>query len=131
MKTFLKNVEGCRDGSAKTTETSRYKDGSDQARQDIQRLHKSPHPYIIFYSLLSAVLFPVISYHSLQKNSMGCKDGVTCVVFVCPALPGHCHPYMYLASVVFGTGIPTSFYIFGKCFIMCMEQGPGCCGLHS
>ena len=20
--------------------------------------------------------------------------GVTCVVFICPALPGHCHPYI-------------------------------------
>ena len=49
---------------AKATET-RYRDGSDQARQDIQRLHKSYVPTSYF---LSAVLFPVILYHSLQKN---------------------------------------------------------------
>ena len=36
-------------------------------------------------SILSAILFPVISYHSLQKNSMEkerCRDGFTCVVIV-------------------------------------------------
>ena len=22
------------------------------------------------------------------------RDGVTCVVFVCPVLPAHCHPYI-------------------------------------
>ena len=36
------------------------------------------------------------TYHSLQKSSMdknGCRDEVTCVVFVCPVLPGHCHVF--------------------------------------
>ena len=27
----------------------------------------------------------------MDKN--GCRDGVTCVVFVCPVLPGHCHVF--------------------------------------
>ena len=39
MKTFPKNIEGCRDGVPKATET-RYRNGSDQARQDVQRQHK-------------------------------------------------------------------------------------------
>ena len=37
------------------------------------------------------------------------RDGVTCVV-LCTL------PSIYLVCVVFGTAIPTSFYIFGKCF---------------
>ena len=53
MKNISKNVEGCRDGSAKNHRT-RCRDGSVQARQVIKRLHKQPHPYIIF--LLEIVL---------------------------------------------------------------------------
>ena len=45
-----------------------------------------------------------------------CRDGVTCVVFVCPALPACTLPSLYLVSVVFGMTIPTSLYILGKCF---------------
>jgi len=47
-KTFSKNVERCRDDSAKTTET-RCRDGSVQARQVIKGLLKQSHPYIIFF----------------------------------------------------------------------------------
>ena len=47
----------------------------------------------------------------MQKIKMKkrCRDGVTCVV-LCTL------PSIYLVCVVFGTAIPTSFYIFGKCF---------------
>ena len=47
----------------------------------------------------------------MQKTKMKkrCRDGVTCVVLC--TLPSIC-----LVCVVFGTAIPTSFYIFGKCF---------------
>ena len=47
----------------------------------------------------------------MQKTKMKkrCRDGVTCVV-LCTL------PSIYLVCVVFGTAIPTSFYIFGKCF---------------
>ena len=39
VETFPQNVEGCRDGSAKN-HRNLVGDGSDQARQDIQKLHK-------------------------------------------------------------------------------------------
>ena len=39
----------------KTTET-RCRDGSGQARQVIKRLHKQPHPYIIFINVLEVLL---------------------------------------------------------------------------
>ena len=47
----------------------------------------------------------------MQKTKMKkrCSDEVTCVV-LCTL------PSIYLVCVVFGTAIPTSFYIFGKCF---------------
>ena len=48
-RAFTKNVEGCRDGSVKSTDT-RCKDGSVQARLVTQRLHKEPQPYILFTS---------------------------------------------------------------------------------
>ena len=43
------------------------------------------------------------------KTKKRCRDGVTCVV-LCTL------PSIYLVCVLFGTAIPTSFYIFGKCF---------------
>ena len=46
------------------------------------------------------------TFYSKKKR---CRNGVTCVV-LCTL------PSMYLVCVVFGTAIPTSFYIFGKCF---------------
>ena len=51
----------------------------------------------------------------MQKTKMKkrCRDGVTCVV-LCTL------PSIYLVCVVFGTAIPTSFYIFGKCFHTCI-----------
>ena len=45
MKNIHKNVKGYRDGSAKNIE-SRCRDGSVQARQGIQTLHKSLHHFI-------------------------------------------------------------------------------------
>ena len=46
-----------------------------------------------------------------------CRDGVACVVIVCPVLPVQCYLYTYVVSVAFGTTIPTSLSIFGKCFL--------------
>ena len=50
----------------------------------------NPTPTSFFSSI--SVLFPLISQCSLQKDNMEkkCRDGV---VFVCPVLPAHCHPY--------------------------------------
>ena len=45
-----------------------------------------------------------------MKNDVGM--GVTCVV-LCVACTA---PSIYLVYVFFGTAIPTSLYIFGKCF---------------
>ena len=43
-----------------------------------------------------------------------CVERDTCVVFVFSVLPSFCQSY--LLSVAFGTAIPISLYIFGKCF---------------
>ena len=40
------------------------------------------------------------------------------VVFACPVFPTHCHP-LHQVSMVFGTAIPTSLYIFGNVFHTC------------
>ena len=50
----------------------------------------------------------------LLETGIRCRDGVTCVVFVCPALPGHCCPLSSFCG--FGMAILTSLYKFGKCF---------------
>ena len=47
---------------------------------------------------------------SIKKKR--CRDVVICVV-LCVACT---LPSIYLVCVVFGTAIPTSLYIFGKCF---------------
>ena len=68
----------------KTTKT-RCRDGSVQERQDIQTLHKYPHPYIFFFH--RQCCFPVISDNSLRRMSHAkkrCRDGNICIVFVCP-----------------------------------------------
>ena len=94
----------------KTTQT-RYMDGS------VQRTTQVTPSLHLFSSLFSAQMFPVISQQSLDTCSFqrkGCRDGVTCVV-LCTL------PSIYLVCVVFGTAIPTSFYIFGKCFSYLFE----------
>ena len=50
----------------------------------------------------------------MQKTKMKkrCRDGVTCVV-LCTL------PSIYLVCVVFGTAIPTSFYILENVFHTC------------
>ena len=79
----------------KTTET-RCREGSGQARHDIQRLHKQPHPYIFFLYLKS---FCELCYKITGKSNFEpekkkrYRDGVTCVVFVYHVLPAHCLPY--------------------------------------
>ena len=91
----------------KTTQT-RYMDGSVQRTTQV-----TPSLHLFFIFVFCTKMFPVISQQSLdtrsiQKNKR-CRDGVTCVV-LCTL------PSIYLVCVVFGTAIPTSFYIFGKCF---------------
>ena len=44
-------------------------------------------------------------------DKKGCGDGVTYVVFVCPVLPGHCHPYIPLH--------------FGQCFLYLQQVQKG------
>ena len=91
----------------KTTQT-RYMDGSVQRTTQV-----TPSLHLFFIFVFCTKMFPVISQQSLDTRSIQkkkrCRDGVTCVV-LCTL------PSIYLVSVVFGTAIPTSFYIFGKCF---------------
>ena len=47
------------------------------------------------------------------KKKKRCRDGVTCVV-LCTL------PFIYLVCVVFGTAIPTSFYILESVFHTCI-----------
>ena len=82
----------------KTTQT-RYMDGS------VQRT-LSLHLFCPHKAVSSNLTAKHIKVHILLKR---CRDGVTCVV-LCTL------PSIYLVCVVFGTAIPTSFYIFGKCF---------------
>jgi len=44
-----------------------------------------------------------------------CRDGVACVSLFTTCL-ARTLPSVHLVSVVFGTAIPTSPYIFAKCF---------------
>ena len=90
----------------KTTET-RYMDGSVQRTTQV-----TPSLHLFFIFVFCTKVFPVISQQSLDTRSIKkkrCRDGVTCVV-LCTL------PSIYIVCVVFGTAIPTSFYIFGKCF---------------
>ena len=91
----------------KTTQT-RYMDGSVQRTTQV-----TPSLHLFFIFVFCTKTFPVISQQSLDTRSIQkkkrCRDGVTCVV-LCTL------PSIYLVCVVFGTVIPTSFYIFGKCF---------------
>ena len=91
----------------KTTQT-RYMDGSVQRTTQV-----TPSLHLFFFFVFCTKMFPVISQQSLDTRSIQkkkrCRDGVTCVV-LCTL------PSIYLVCVVFGTAIPTSFYIFGKCF---------------
>ena len=48
------------------------------------------------------------------KKKKRCRDGVTCVV-LCTL------PSIYLVCVVFGTAIPTSFYILENVFHTCLH----------
>ena len=48
----------------KTTET-RCRDGSVQARQDIKRLHKQPHPYMVIDSKLSVIRLVTLTYFKI------------------------------------------------------------------
>ena len=67
---------------------ARCREGSVQATQSIQRLHKSPHPCISFFTISCCRLHYEIS---MVKKKRG-RDGVSCVIFVCSVLPVHCHP---------------------------------------
>ncbi len=73
-KTFSKNAEGCRDGSAET----RYRNG---ARQVIKRLHKQSIPTSFIYLKLFASLAMRLLGTSMCGKSR-CRDQVVCVVFL-------------------------------------------------
>ena len=69
----------------------------------------NPIPASFFSCTMS---FQVISEHNQRKMSLTKKDvGMGLFVQCLYALSLH------LVSVVFGSAIPTSLYIFGKCFI--------------
>ena len=100
----------------KTTQT-RYMDGSVQRTTQV-----TPSLHLFFIFVFCTKMFPVISQQSLDTRSIPkkrCRDGVTCVV-LCTL------PSIYLVCVVFGTAIPISFYIFGKCF-SCLFECIFCC----
>ena len=90
----------------KTTQT-RYMDGSVQRTTQV-----TPFLHLFFLiERVSKLCCEITGNIFVQKTKMKkrCRDGVTCVV-LCTL------PSIYLVCVVFGTAIPTSFYIFGKCF---------------
>ena len=90
----------------KTTQT-RYMDGSVQRTTQV-----TPSLHLFFLiERVSKLSCEITGNIFVQKTKMKkrCRDGVTCVV-LCKL------PSIYLVCVVFGTAIPTSFYIFGKCF---------------
>ena len=59
--------------------------------------------HVCIHSIVPAsMLHPSHVFHTLDVG-MGIL-----VVFVCPVLPAHCHPYTYIVSVVFDSAIPTS-----------------------
>ena len=90
----------------KSTQT-RYMDGSVQRTTQVT-------PSLHLFFLIERVFKVCCEINGkifVQKTKMKkrCRDGVTCVV-LCTL------PSIYLVCVLFGTVIPTSFYIFGKCF---------------
>ena len=95
----------------KPTQT-RYMNGSVQATQRTTQVTPSLH-LLLFnrkrVGLLSEYWKQLCVDNKKRKR---CRDGVTCVV-LCVACT---LPSIYIVCVVFGTAIPTSLYIFGKCF---------------
>ena len=95
----------------KSTQT-RHMNGSVQATQRTTQVTPSLH-LLLFnrkrVGLLSEYWKQLCADNKKRKR---CRDGVTCVV-LCVACT---LPSIYIVCVVFGTAIPTSLYIFGKCF---------------
>ena len=85
-------------------------DGSVQATQRTTQVTPSLHLLFHFCYPHKAISSNVTTKMFYSKKR--CRDGVTCVV-LCVACT---LPSIYLVCVVFGTAIPTSLYIFGKCF---------------
>ena len=95
----------------KTTQT-RYMDGSVQRTTQL-----TPSLHLFFIFVFCTKMFPIISQQSLDTRSIPkkrCRNGVTCVV-LCTL------PSIYLVCVVFGTAIPTSFYILENVFHTCLH----------
>ena len=104
----------------KTTQT-RYMDGSVQRTT----LVSNPIPTSFFgIERVSKLCCEITGNIFVQKIKMKkrCRDGVTCVV-LCTL------PSIYLVCVVFGTAIPTSFYIFGKMFFILVGNIPHSTGI--
>ena len=77
----------------------------------------NPIPTSSFSMLSFCRLHYEIAGNSTDGEKRRCRYEVTCVVFACPVLSACILPSLHLVSVVFGTAIPTSLYIFGKCFL--------------
>ena len=94
----------------KTTQTI-YMDGSVQATPRTTQVAPSLHLFLFLLSTQSCFQYSdnKPTCFLLKRR---CREGVTCVV-LCVACT---LPFIYLVCVVFGTAIPTSLYVFGKCF---------------
>ena len=96
----------------KTTQT-RYMDGRVQATQMTTQVTPSLHHFSFLLSAQSSFQYSdnkaLIDTRSIFKNDVGM--GLLCSHLCCCTRPS-----IYLVCVVFGTAIPTSLYIFGKCF---------------
>ena len=90
-----KNVEGCRDGSAKKPQKLGI--GMAVCRQDRVNKDYTSNPIPTFllgiFMLSFCRLHYEMSENSIDGGEKECRDGGTCVVFVCNILPAHCRPY--------------------------------------
>ena len=118
----------------KITET-RCKDGSVQARQGMQTLHKWPYPYTFFFAW--GILFQAMLWDDCGRELCAQKNDVGMELLLqslyassCLTLPSLCILY-----VVFGTAIPTYifihfwkmfFYLF-VCFCLTIVRHKGGC----
>ena len=75
----------------------RYRDSSVQARQDILRLQSNSIPI----TFLSAQ-YCFFLWHNMKEDGRykKCRNGVTCIVLVCPVLPAHCLHLLFLGTAI-------------------------------
>ena len=92
LKTFSKNVEGCRDGSAKNHRNQIWWWQCPGKRGYTRTTRVTPSLHLFFSS--TTLLSHLIRIHSSILDKKRCRDGVTRVVLVYPVLPGHCHHHI-------------------------------------